>query len=148
MGNVKSISTQVFDELFAAVDSIGVEKTIKALKDAKTSHFNQDIDFDFILNSVSELTGVDKERILFGNDRSDERKKSVSLLIFYLKNEFHYSFGELKKILKKDESSIYRYYSNVNNLPKSPKTDFDKDLTNISKKLNIKITEKKAKNGK
>ena len=71
--------------------------TIKILKEAKTKNKAYS-DVDFIINVVSDVTGVDKERILHGIDRNDERKIALSLAIFYIKKQYSYGYSELKKI--------------------------------------------------
>ena len=63
-----SISNQILDELFETVEVIGIEKTIKTLQEAKMgSLLKQDVNIDFILNAISELSGVPKQKILYGN---------------------------------------------------------------------------------
>jgi len=135
-----SIST-VFDELIATL-----ENTIVSVKDAKSkSLILSEFDVEFVLNCVFNVTGVDKERILYGTDRNDERKMALALCIYFIRKEFLYSYSELQYILKKDKSGLSRYYSMIENLPKNPKTDFDKKLSSFIKKINLLITEKKNK---
>lgn len=141
-----SISTQVFDELLTTLELIGLDKTIKTLKDAKSNFLIlDDVNIDFIIKCVSELTGVSKDRILNGNDKSDERKMALSLCVYFIKNEFFYSYSELRKIFNKDESGLSRYNTMVENIPTNPKTDFDKKMVTYVKKINLLITEKKLK---
>lgn len=149
MENKLSISTKILDELLTTVEIIGVDRTIKTLKEAKTSSLLlDDLNIDFIINSVAEVTGTSRDRILYGSDRNDERKFAISLCVFFIRNEFSYTFSEMKSIFNKTESALCRYYTIVENLPKQPKTDFDKKLTDYNKKLKLIITEKKLKNGK
>lgn len=141
-----SISTIVFDELLTTLEVIGVENTIKTLKEAKTkSLILGDIDVDFIIKCVYEVTGVLPDRILFGIDRSDERKMALALLVYNVKNQCEYTYPQMKKIFNKDESALWRYYSIIDSLPSIPKTDFDKKLSSYSKKVNILITQRKLK---
>jgi len=149
MENRISISTKIFDELLLAVEVLGVEKTLKTLKEAKTnSLILDDFNIDFIINNVSIVTGTKRDRILYGNDRNDERKIALSLCVFFIKSEFGYTFSQLKTIFNKDESALCRYVTIIDNLPVNPKTDFDKRLTDFYKKMKLIITEKKLKNGK
>lgn len=149
MENKISISTKIFDELLSTVEVLGVDRTIKTLKEAKTnSLILDDFNIDFIVNNVSSVTGTARDRILYGNDRNDERKIALSLCVYFIKTEFHYSFSQLKSVFNKDESGLYRYFMLVESLPNSPKTDFDKKLNEYYKKLKLIITEKKLKNGK
>jgi chromosomal replication initiation ATPase DnaA len=144
-----SVSNKILDELFETVEVIGIEQTIKTLQEAKMgSLLKQDVNIDFILNMVSELTAVPKQKILYGNDRSDDKKMAIAVSVFLIKNEFEYSFSELKKIFNKDQSALCRYYDIVQNMSKKPKTDFDKKLDSILKQMNLLLTEKKLNNGK
>mgnify|MGYP003332604521 CR=1 FL=1 len=140
-----SISTLVFDELLTTLEVIGVDNTIKTLKEAKTKSILQNYDVDFVVNSISSMTGVESERILCGIDRSDERKMALALCVYYIKNECGYTYNDLKRIFGKDESALWRYYSIVEHIPEKPKTEFDKKLSGYVKKMKLLITQRKIK---
>lgn len=143
-----SISNKIFDELMTTVEVIGIDRTIKTLQDAKAnSMILEDLNIEFILNCVNQITNVSRERILNGNDRNDERKIAIALCVYFIKKEFYYSYGDMSKIFNKDESSLSRYNSIVENRPDKPKSEFDKNVENYYKKINLLITEKKLKNG-
>ena len=143
------ISTQLLDEVLLTVEAIGVEHTIKTLQEAKSNHLViGDMDVEFILNSVTEVTAVSKERILYGYDRTDERKMAMALCVYFIKESFSYSFSEIKKIFKKDSAALSRYFNIAQKCPKNPKSDFDKKLDSYIKKINLLLTEKKLSNGK
>jgi hypothetical protein len=146
MKNSASISTNIFDELIVTVERIGVEKTIKSLQDARSNILIlSDINVENIMNAVIDMTGVQKERILHGTDRSDERKIALALCVYYIKNQFGYSYSDLKKIFNKDESALYRYHQTIHNLPQKPKSDFEKKLSEFCKRLQLLITREKIK---
>lgn len=146
MRNNLSISSQVFDELITALEIIGIENTIKTLQDAKSnSLILSDLDVEFIIKCVSDVTGVSKETMLYGNERNDDRKIALSLCIYLIKKELDYSFSTIKKIFRKDKSALSRYNTLVEKLPNNPKTDIDKKLSTYLKKINLLITEKKIK---
>ena len=146
MKNNLSVSSQVFDELLTVLEMIGIENTIKTLQDAKSnSLILSDLDVEFIINSVCEVTGTSKDTILYGNDRTDERKIAISLCVYFVKKELDYSFNTLKKIFRKDKSALSRYNTIIEKIPKVPRTEFDKKLSTYQKKINTLITEKKIK---
>jgi len=141
-----SISNQIFDELLSAIEIIGLDKTIKTLQDAKAhSLISKDLGIDFILTLVCDTTNFRKDKLLVGNERSDDKKIAMSLAVYFLKNTLLYSYGDMKKIFNKDESALYRYYQMVEQRPKKAKTEFDKNLELNYKKINLLITEKKLK---
>ena len=143
-----SISNKIFDELITTLEVIGIDKTIKTLQDAKAnSLILEDLNIEYILKCVNQVTGVTKDRILNGNDRNDERKIAIALSVYFIKKEFFYSYGEISKIFNKDESSLSRYNSIIENKPEKPKSEFDKNVDNYYKKIKLLITEKKLKNG-
>jgi hypothetical protein len=140
-----SISTLVFDELLTTIEIVGVDNTIKTLKEAKTKSILQDYDVNFVVNSISEITKVESDRILFGIDRSDERKLALALCIYYVKTQCSYTYQDLKKIFSKDESALWRYFTMVDSLPEKPKTEFDKKLSNYAKRMELLLTQRKIK---
>jgi len=143
-----SISNQIFDELMTTVEVIGIDRTIKTLQEAKAnSLILEDLNIEFILSCVNQVTEVSKDRILNGNDRNDERKIAIALCVYFIRKEFFYSYGDMSKIFNKDESSLSRYNTLIENRTDKPKTDFDKNIENYYKKINLLITEKKLKNG-
>jgi uncharacterized protein YydD (DUF2326 family) len=143
-----SISNQIFDELMTTVEVIGIDRTIKTLQEAKAnSLILEDLNIEFILSCVNQVTSVTKDRILNGNDRNDERKIAIALCVYFIRKEFFYSYGDMSKIFNKDESSLSRYNSLIENRTEKPKTEFDKNIDVYYKKINLLITEKKLKNG-
>jgi hypothetical protein len=140
-----SVSSRIFDEIISTIEVIGVEMTIKKLQEAKScgNLILSDPNIELVLNIVVEVTGVDKERIISGNDRSDERKMAVALSIYSIKNHYYYSYTQLKKVFNKDESALQRYYKHIDKLPAKPKTDFDKKLDSYNKKVNSLINQRK-----
>ena len=147
MSSNLSISNKIMDELLSAVEVIGIDKTIKTLQDARSqSLISNNFDIDFIINVVCDITNYRKDKLLVGNERSDDKKIAMALCVYFLKNCFTYSYADIKKLFNKDESALYRYYQMVEERPKKPKTDFDKNLELNYKKVNLIITEKKIKN--
>jgi hypothetical protein len=142
-----SISNLIFDELLTTVEIIGLDKTIKTLQDAKAqSLISKDLSIDFIINIVCDVLNFRKDRLMVGNERTDEKKIAMSLAVYFLKDTLLFSYADMKKIFNKDESALYRYYQMVEQRPKKPKTEFDKNLELNYKKINLIITEKKLKN--
>ena len=87
MKKVLSISNQIFDELLSAIEIIGLDKTIKTLQDAKAhSLISKDLGIDFILTLVCDTTNFRKDKLLVGNERSDDKKIAMSLAVYFLKN--------------------------------------------------------------
>jgi hypothetical protein len=141
-----SISHSLVDELLTTIEAIGVENTIKTLQKAKSnSLILKDMNIDFILDAVADVTGVTRDRILHGNDRSDERKIAIALAVYFIKDEFLYSYADIKKIFNKDQAQLYRYYGLVDKIPDKPKTEFDKTIETYQKKLTLLITREKFK---
>lgn len=142
-----SISNQIFDELMTTVEVIGIDRTIKTLQEAKANILIlEDLNIEFILKCVTQVTSVSRDRILNGTDRSDERKVATALCVYLIKREFFYSYGDMSKIFNKDESSLSRYNSLIENVPDKPKSELDKNIDTYLKKINLLITEKKLKN--
>ncbi len=149
MANPLSVSSQVFDELFTTIDKIGIERTIKKLQEAKSdSMLLNDLNIEFIINSVSTITSVSRDRILTGSDRNDERKIATALCVYFIITEFNYSYKDIKNIFNKDTSVLNRYCLIVKNRTDKPRTDYDKTLQSHFSKINLLVTEKKLNDGK
>jgi hypothetical protein len=148
MRDSHSISHILLDEIITTIEVIGFEKTIKTLQNAKNyGSVSRDSDIEYILDNISKITSVSKDRILFGSDRSDDRKLAIAACVYFIKNEYAYSLSELKIIFNKDASQLSRYNKIVSSVPEKPKTQFDKKLTNIIRKMKLLINEKKNNNG-
>jgi chromosomal replication initiation ATPase DnaA len=139
-------SVQIINELFKTIELFGVDKTLSILKDSQKSNNDfSELDIDYILDAVSEISNVDKQRILFGNDRTDERKIALCLSIYFVRENFDYSYSDMGKIFNKDSSAINRYYTSVKNVVKLPKTEFEKKIEEYRKKINYLINERNLK---
>jgi hypothetical protein len=101
--------SDLFNEMFKTIEVMGVEETAKTLQKARFNSLTlHDGGIEFILKSVSSQTNVAIERIIHGTDKTDERKIAVALSVFFIKTELKYSYGTIKKILKKDEAALSR----------------------------------------
>lgn len=144
--NLVSISNSILDELLITVESIGIGSTIKSLKEARVKTLIiGDLNIDNILKYVSEVTNVSIERILHGNDRSDERKMALALAVHFVKEELRYSYSDIRKIFNKDEAALYRYKKLIDSIPNKPKTNFEKTLNDLIKKVELLIIREKNK---
>lgn len=142
----QTLSTFVFlfEELLSCIEVIGVDDTIKTLQDAKSRLLiKSDFTIEFIINAVSDVTSISKDKIINGKDKNDDRKMALALCVHFLKNEFNYSYKDLSPLLKKDTSALSKYNSFVKKLPNESKTEFDKKLESYIKKVKLKIAEKK-----
>ena len=144
MADNLNISTSVFDELLQTVMVLGIDKTIKTLQEAKNNlivlHDNK---MEFIIDTVSSITSVSKERILRGNDRKNHDRKIATIAsVYFIKIECNYSFSEIKLIFNKDESQLSRYCSYVESLSPKPKNEFDKKLNDLVKKVKLLLIRK------
>jgi len=142
--------SEVMGEVFTAIESIGIDGTIKALKEAQTSSIIlNDTDVEFVLQCVSNVTSIRRELILNGTERTDDRKIALSLSMYFVKEYTSLkSFEDLKKIFKKNVSLIHRNIKMVKEMPTKPKTDFDKKMDSHYKTIEKLIKEKKLNNGK
>jgi hypothetical protein len=148
---VNKPSSHLLDDIISSIELINkqVESTLEVLRDAKLYSNIEDY-VDFIIESVSKVCIVDKKRIISGTDRTDERKIAIALCIYFIKNECNYSYSYMKNIFNKDFSVLSRYKLIVDNMPKNPKSEFDKKLSSHYKKINEIISDRKNKirNGK
>lgn len=135
----------LLEELFITVEKIGIDNTVKTLKEARNVVL-ESVEYGSIIKIVSDKTGVPVEVILTGNDRSDERKIALSLSVYFVKEHFpEYSFKDMIKIFGKDSSCLWRYHNNVLKLPKKPKLEFEVKLASLMKEIELLITREKSR---
>ena len=147
MGNNSLQNINVFDEMLRTVETIGVDKTVKALQKARSTELIlEDLSVENILKLIAEITNVPVKRILNGTDRTDDRKMAVALAVFHIKEERNYSLNDLISIFGKERSGLSRYYNLVRNKPSKPKSEFDKKLNEYDKKIQVLLKEKKLTN--
>jgi chromosomal replication initiation ATPase DnaA len=142
----KLISHILQDQLLQTVAVVGIDNTIKVLKKAQNHNTSKSKEVDFVIESVAEIVGIEKERILNGNSRTDERKIALAVCIYFLKNKMSYSFDELNIIFNKDESVLSRYNSMIDKMSDKPSNDFDRKLSECFSRMSIKFSEKIIKN--
>lgn len=137
----------LFDEIFKTVEVVGVAETSKILQKARHSILAlTDVSTEYILKTISEQTNVSIERIIYGTDKTDERKAAVGLCVYFIKRELKYSYSLIKKILKKDEAALSRYNSLILSVNLDcPKCSLDCLIAENLKKLNIIFSENKIK---
>jgi hypothetical protein len=138
-------SSDLFNEVLKTVEVMGMDETSKILQKARFNSLTlHDGNIEFILKTVSKQTSVEVERIIHGTDKTDERKIAVALCVYYIKAELKYSYGIIKKILKKDEAALSRYFSLVKRVDmKSPRGTLNQSLCSHINQLNVLFTEKK-----
>lgn len=138
-------SSDLFNEVMKTVEVMGMDETSKILQKARFNSLTlHDGNIEFILKAISKQTSVEVERIIHGTDKTDERKIAVALCVYYIKSELRYSYGVIKKILKKDEAALSRYYTLVKKVDmKNPRGQLNQAICNYVTQLNILFTEKK-----
>jgi hypothetical protein len=145
MAKKPSSTNDLFNEVFKTIEVVGVEETAKSLQRARYEALTlNDRNVEFILKLVSSQTKVPIERIIHGTDKTDSRKIAIALCVYYMKTELMYSYGTIKRVLKKDQAALSRYYSMIKKVDlTNPKGEFDVLLVQNFKQINILLTERK-----
>ncbi len=140
--------SDVINEVFRNVDIMGIEDTVKVLRKARSEFLTlQDRGIEGILKVIIEYTGVTLERLIHGTDKTDERKIAIALSVYFIKTDLGYPYADIKKIMKKDEAALSRYFGLIKSLnPNNLRGDFDKTLYKSYQELNILFTEQKLAN--
>ena len=135
----KDISIHVFSELLKTVELLKIDGTIKCLQDARLSVIKSaNVESDFFINKVSEITGTPVDVIMNGRDKTDERKIALSLCVFYIKEAYSCSLSDLSKVFNKDKAALSRYYNNAASVNiKRPKGDFNEKMAKYMTSLNL-----------
>ena len=140
-------SKELLSEVFNCVAEIGINGTLDALQYGKKVILNQkqlnsmDYKVSFILQKISEITTIPIHIIIDGKQKTDDRKIAVSLSVYFIKEFCDLSLREMKSILKKDESSMSRYFRFAINIVKKPnhKTDVEKKFMSFYNDMQIHL---------
>jgi hypothetical protein len=83
--------------------------------------------------------------IIDGTQKTDERKIAVSLSVYFIKEYCDLSLREMKAILKKDESSMSRYFRFAMNIIKKTnhKTEVEKKFMQHYNSMQIALLNNK-----
>jgi hypothetical protein len=143
-------SKELLSEVFNCVAEIGINGTLDALEQGKKIVKNQkqldsmDYKVSLILQKVSEFTTIPIHIIIDGTQKTDDRKIAVSLSVYFIKEYCDLSLREMKAILKKDESSMSRYFRFAMDIVKKTnhKTDLEKTFIGHYNNLQIALLNK------
>jgi hypothetical protein len=141
---------ELLNELFTCVAKLGILGTLDALEEgkriveAKRHLENYDEKIANILTVVSEITNQPLHIIINGTEKTDERKISIALAVYFIKEITDLSYREIKGILNKDESTLSRYYFFASAIIKKSKqkTEFDKTFLEKYNQLQIALLNK------
>lgn len=137
----------LLEELKDSVASIGVKRTINALRDAKIFHIN-DQNTQHVVNSVCKRVGISFKELKDYRMRSDTKKVAIALCIYFLHSEtcFNLSHDQIAQrlTLGMTRQSVRNYYLIIKNAKTSnPKSNIDKLVCNHLAALTSIILPKK-----
>ena len=144
-------SKELLNVVFKCVEEIGLEDTLLAIEKGRKiivneKHINS-IDYKVanILQKISEVTTIPIQTIIYGSEKTDERKIAVSLSVYFIKEYCDLSLREMKAILKKDESSMSRYFRFAMNIIKKTnhKTEVEKKFMQHYNSMQIALLNNK-----
>jgi hypothetical protein len=140
-------SKELLNVVFKCVEEIGLEDTLLAIEKGKKiivneKHINS-IDYKVanILQKISEVTTIPIQTIIYGSEKTDERKIAVSLSVYFIKEFCDLSLRELKLVLRKDPSSLSRYFRFAMKIIKknNHKTDLEKKFMNLYNQMQVQL---------
>ena len=140
-------SKELLNVVFKCVEEIGLEDTLLAIEKGKKiivneKHINS-IDYKVanILQKISEVTTIPIQTIIQGSEKTDERKIAVSLSVYFIKEFCDLSLRELKLVLRKDPSSLSRYFRFAMKIIKknNHKTDLEKKFMNLYNQMQVQL---------
>lgn len=133
-------NSNLIDELFRTVEAIGVDNTLKTLRQAQF----QEVKFDdkrveAVVTLVSKKTSVPAYEILFGVGRKNERKYAIGFCAFYLHSPsfFNIDMEIVTDFLKKDQNLLYKYSKLVQKL--NPNHTNDKKFFDWKRELDSEV---------
>ena len=102
-------SVNLISELLESLKDLGVEGVTTVLQNARSKTLTlNDENVEFILKMVSNHYKKPMESFINTRSRDGKRRNAIAFCVYYLHNEFHYSFGQLQYVFKMDKSWLSR----------------------------------------
>ena len=109
-------SLNLINELLESLKDLGVEGVTTVLQNARSKTLTlNDSNVEFTLKMVSNHYKRPMEEFINTRSRDGRRRNAIAFCIYYLHNEFHYSFGQLQYVFKMDKSWLSRLNSTIKN---------------------------------
>jgi len=109
-------SLNLINELLESLKDLGVEGVTTILQNARTKTLTlNDKNVEFTLKMVSNHYKRPMEEFIKTRSRDGRRRNAIAFCIYYLHNEFDYSFGQLQYIFGMDKSWLSRLNAMIKN---------------------------------
>jgi len=136
-------SLNLINELLESLKDLGVEGVTTILQNARTKTLTlNDKNVEFTLKMVSNHYKRPMEDFIKTRSRDGRRRNAIAFCIYYLHNEFDYSFGQLQYIFRMDKSWLSRLNAMIKNDGKR------RGSANYEVKQNFDLIIKEYKNSK
>jgi len=109
-------SLNLINELLESLKDLGVEGVTTVLQNARSKTLTlNDKNVEFTLKMVSNHYKRPMEEFIKTRSRDGRRRNAIAFCIYYLHNEFDYSFGQLQYIFGMDKSWLSRLNTMIKN---------------------------------
>ena len=109
-------SLNLINELLESLKDLGVEGVTTILQNARSKTLTlNDKNVEFTLKMVSNHYKRPMEEFIKTRSRDGRRRNAIAFCIYYLHNEFDYSFGQLQYIFGMDKSWLSRLNAMIKN---------------------------------
>jgi hypothetical protein len=109
-------SLNLINELLESLKDLGVEGVTTILQNARSKTLTlNDKNVEFTLKMVSNHYKRPMEDFIKTRSRDGRRRNAIAFCIYYLHNEFDYSFGQLQYIFGMDKSWLSRLNAMIKN---------------------------------
>lgn len=103
-----------FSELLDSVKNLGVKGVTTLLENARSKTISAvDGDVEFVFKMVSNHYLIPIDEIVNGRSKVFKRRVALAFCIYYLHNNFQYSYSEISPLFKRDKSRISRLNSMI-----------------------------------
>ena len=107
-------SINLVNELLESLKDIGVEGVTTVLRNARSKTLTlNDKNVEFTMQMVSNHYKRTMDEFINTRTRDARRKNAIAFCVYFLHNEFHYSFGQLQYIFKMDKSWLSRLNNKI-----------------------------------
>jgi chitinase len=102
-------SVNLVNELLESLKEIGVDGVTTLLQNARSKTLTlNDKNVEFVLKMVSNHYKRSMDELINTRSRDGKRRNAIGFCVYYLHNQFEYSFGQLQYVFKMDKSWLSR----------------------------------------
>ena len=143
----KTLSMQLIEETLKAVDKVGTERTLDALKEVQLCTKEDKVKLNLIVSSCCDYYKISENTLKTGNERgTSPRKVAMTICFVLMENVLNYSQHDISQYFGKHKSLVCQYMGWFKKINPKTKVKYESDVLydfiQIEKMVNEKLNSK------